>query len=160
MQLKGKPDVLSLVFFFFLSFYWLYFDKWMALQWFCLETWIKEDTLVGKNECQREGGLEPSQYWKSIHAFHTFLLALALCRVRRLELFMGLRQKKNPEQMASPLHTFILWTVGKTQRKPTSTQREHTVNSTQRDSCSSAAHTAPHYTRHACDVFIWLIYFL
>jgi len=125
MQLKGKPDGPSLVFFFFfLSFYWLYFDKWMALQWFCLETWIKEDTLVGKNECQREGGLEPSQYWKSIHAFHTFLLALALCRVRRLELFMGLRQKKTLNRWpVHYTHSFCgLW------EKPRGNQHQHREN--------------------------------
>ncbi len=46
-QLKGKPDVLFLVFFlsFFLSV-WLCFDKRMAFGGFYLGTWIMEDTFI------------------------------------------------------------------------------------------------------------------
>ncbi len=116
----------------------------------------------GENECQREGGLEPSQYWTSIHLFHTFSLALVLCRVMRLEP-LGHRQDKPLDRWPHITHIHIhtqyslqftcpvcIWIVGETQRKPTSTQREHT-NSTQKDSWSSwdsnTAHTAPHYTR-------------
>ncbi len=39
---------------FFLSF-WLSFDKLIALEWFCLETWIREDTLVGGERVAERG---------------------------------------------------------------------------------------------------------
>ncbi len=98
-QLKGEPDVLFLVFLlsFFLSFFlsfWLSFDKWMALKWFCLGTWIKEDTLVGEKRVAERGRTRRLTVHPSIHLFHTFSLALVLRRVMRLEPFLGHRQDK------------------------------------------------------------------
>ncbi len=165
-QLKAKTNVLFLVFFFFLSSssffltFWLSFDKWMALEWFGLETWIKEDTLMRKKEWQREGGLEPSQYWTSIHLFHTFLLALVLCRFMRLEPFLGHRQENPLDRWPvhhthsiftltqSPVHLHVcLWIVG----EPRGNQHQHRENiQTQHSKVlwdSNTAHTVPHYTR-------------
>ncbi len=111
----------------------------------------------------------------SIHLFHTFSLALVLCRVMRLEPFLGHRQENPPDRWPvhrDDKHTYsyshlltvssspVLYVSGLWE-KPTSTQREQT-NSTQKDSCSSwdsnTVHTAPHYTRLIMFLFFSTVY--
>ncbi len=66
----------------------------MALEWFGLETWIREDTLVGEKRVE-ERGRTRTLTLLNIHPFIPYIfLALVLCRVMRLEPFLGHRQEK------------------------------------------------------------------
>ncbi len=128
----------------------------MALEWFCLETWIKEDTLVGKKVTER--GRTRTLTVLNIHLFHTFSLVLVLGSWDwSLSCVIGRASPWTDGQSITHIHThyslqftcpICLWIVG--ERKPMSTWREHT-NSTYKDSWrtwdSNTAHTAMHYTR-------------
>ncbi len=102
-----------------------------------METWIREDISVGKKSVSE-------RVWTrtlTVLNIHSFILALVLYRVMRLEPFWVICRTP-PGQMASPLHTFTLTTVSRSPvlcvsglwEKPTSTQTQH-------------SNTAPHYTR-------------